>query len=50
MPRLEDIRKDAQIRRLEGGKTVGIISIEPVGSDAASIFYVDPDRKLPYRP
>lgn len=43
MFRLEDIKKDAQIRGLEGDKTVRIVSVEPVGGEAANVFYVDPD-------
>jgi len=45
MLKLEDIKKDAQIRGLEGDKIVRIVSCEPVGVDAANIFYVDPDGK-----
>ncbi len=45
MLKLKDIKKDAQIRGLEGDKIVRIVSVEPVGVDAANIFYVDPDGK-----
>ena len=45
MLKLEDINKDAQIRGLEGDKIVRIVSVEPIGADAATIFYVDPDGK-----
>ena len=45
MLKLEDLKKDAQIRGLEGNKIVRIISVEPVGDDAANVFYVDPDGK-----
>ena len=45
MLKLEDLEKDAQIRNLEGNKIVRIVSIEPVGNDAANVFYVDPDGK-----
>ena len=45
MLKLEDLKKDAQIRGLEGNKIVRIVSIEPVGDDAANVFYVDPDGK-----
>lgn len=30
---------------MEGDKTVRIVSLELVGSDAANVFYVDPDGK-----
>ena len=45
MLKLEDLKKDAQIRGLEGNKIVRIVSVEPVGDDAANVFYVDPDGK-----
>ncbi len=45
MLKLEDIKKDAQIRGLEGDKIVRVVSCEPVGVDAANIFYVGPDGK-----
>ena len=45
MLKLEDIKKDAQIRGLEGDKIVRIVSFEPAGTDAANVFYVDPDGK-----
>ena len=45
MLKLEDLKKDAQIRGLEGDKIVRIVSAEPVGIDAANVFYVDPDGK-----
>jgi len=45
MLKLEDLKKDAQIRGLEGHKIVRIVSVEPVGDDAANVFYVDPDGK-----
>jgi len=45
MLKLEDIKKDAHIRGLEGNKIVRIVSCEPVGVDAANIFYVDHDGK-----
>ncbi|MFC1334840.1 MAG: DUF3883 domain-containing protein [gamma proteobacterium symbiont of Clathrolucina costata] len=45
MLKLEDIKKDAQIRGLEGDKIVRIVSVEPVGVDATNVFYVDPDGK-----
>lgn len=45
MLKLEDIKKDAQVRGLEGDKIVRIVSVEPVGVDATNVFYVDPDGK-----
>ena len=45
MIKLENLKKDAHIRGLEGEKIVRIVSVESVGSDAANIFYVDPEGK-----
>lgn len=42
---LEDLKKDAQIKGLEGDNVVRIVSVERVGANAASVFYVDPDGK-----
>ncbi|MDC9729796.1 MAG: helicase-related protein [Methyloprofundus sp.] len=41
MLKLEDIKKDAQIRGLEGDKIVKIVHSEFVGTDSISVFYVD---------
>ncbi len=41
MLKLEDIKKDAQIRGLEGDKIVRIVHSEPIGTDSVSVFYVD---------
>ncbi len=41
MLKLEDIKKNAQIRGLEGDKIVRIVHAEPVGMDSVSVFYVD---------
>ena len=43
MLKLEEIKKDAQLRGLEGDKIVRIVSAESVGDDALNVFYVDPD-------
>ena len=45
LDQLEDLKKDSQIRGLEGDKIVRIVSAEPVGVDAANVFYVDHDGK-----
>jgi len=42
MLKLEDIKKDAQIRGLEG---VRIVHVEPIGSESVNVFYVDPEGK-----
>ena len=43
MLKLEDIKKEAQIRGLEGEKIVKIVHSEFVGTDSISVFYVDQD-------
>ena len=45
MLKLEDIKKDAQIRGLEGSKIVRIVHAEPIGSEAINVFYVDQEGK-----
>jgi len=45
MIKLEDLRKDAQVRGLEGDKLVRIVVTEPVGADVVNLFYVDADGK-----
>lgn len=45
MLKLEDIKKDAQIRGLEGDKIVRIVHAEPIGSEALNVFYVDQEGK-----
>lgn len=39
MLKLEDLKKDAQIRGLEGNKIVQVVSVEPIG-DTAEIITV----------
>ena len=43
--KLEDLHKDAQIIGMEGDKIVRIVSVERVGTDAANVFYIDPEGK-----
>jgi hypothetical protein len=45
MLKLEDIKKDAQIRGLEGDKIVRIVHAELVGTEAVNVFYVDQEGK-----
>ncbi len=45
MLKLEDIKKDSQIRGLEGDKVVKIVFVETVGSDSVNVFYVDQEGK-----
>ena len=39
MLKLEDIRKDAQIRGIEPEEIVRVVTVEPVGDDAITIYY-----------
>ena len=45
MLKLEDIKKDAQIRGLEGDKIVRIVHADWVGTDSVNVFYVDQEGK-----
>lgn len=45
MLKLEEIKKDAQIRGLEGDKIVRVVHAESIGTDALNVFYVDQDGK-----
>ena len=45
MLKLEDIKKDAQIRGLEGDKIVRIVHAELIGTEAVNVFYVDQEGK-----
>ncbi len=45
MLKLDEIKKDVQIKGLQGDSIVRIVSSEPVGEDAVNVFYVDPDGK-----
>jgi superfamily II DNA or RNA helicase len=45
MLKLEDIKKDAQIRGLEGNKIVRIVHAELIGTEAVNVFYVDQEGK-----
>ena len=45
MLKLEDIKKDAQVRGLEGDKIVRVVSAEAVGTESVNVFYVDADGK-----
>ena len=46
MLKLEDIKKDAQIRGIQSDEIVRIVQIEPVGSDALTVYYKDSQGHL----
>jgi SNF2 family DNA or RNA helicase len=44
--KLEDIRKDAQVRGIQGDEVVRIVATEPVGTDAVTVYYKDSQGRL----
>ena len=44
--KLEDIKKNAQVRGLQGDTIVRIVSAEAIGEDAVNVIYVDLDGHL----
>jgi superfamily II DNA or RNA helicase len=46
MLKLEDIKKDAQIRGIQSEEIVRIVQIEPVGDAAITVYYKDSQGKL----
>ena len=46
MLKLEDIVKDAQIRGIEPEEIVRVVTIEPVGDDAVTIYYKNSQGRL----
>jgi SNF2 family DNA or RNA helicase len=49
MLKLEDIKKDAAIAGLEPGQVVRIVTTEPVGDNALTVYYKTPDGRLQER-
>lgn len=49
MIKLEDIKKDAAIAGLEPGQVVRIVTTEPVGDNALTVYYKTPDGRLQER-
>lgn len=46
MLKLEQIKKDAQVQGLQADGVVRIVSVEPVGSDAITVYYKDNQGRL----
>lgn len=44
--KLEDIKKDAQIRGIQGDEVVRIVQVEPIGENALTIYYKDSQGRL----
>ena len=46
MIKLEDIKKDAEVRGIQGDEIVRIVQIEPVGQSATTVYYKDSQGRL----
>jgi superfamily II DNA or RNA helicase len=46
MLKLEDIKKDAQIRGIQTDEIVRVVQVEPVGDDALTVYYKDSQGRL----
>ena len=46
MLKLEDIRKDAQIRGIQADEIVRVVQVEPVGDNALTVYYKDSQGRL----
>lgn len=46
MLKLEDIKKDAQVRGIQAEEIVRVVQVEPVGDSAITVYYKDSQGKL----
>ncbi|MEZ5547468.1 MAG: hypothetical protein R3E74_06795, partial [Pseudomonadales bacterium] len=46
MLKLEDIKKDAQVRGIQAEEIVRVVQVEPVGDAAITVYYKDSQGKL----
>ncbi len=46
MLKLEDIKKDAQIRGIQADEVVRVVQVEPVGDSALTVYYKDSQGRL----
>ena len=46
MLKLEDIKKDAQIRGIQANEIVRVVQVEPVGHNALTVYYKDSQGRL----
>ena len=46
MLKLEDIKKDAQIRGIQANEIVRVVQVEPVGDNALTVYYKDSQGRL----
>ncbi len=49
MLRLEDITKDAAVNGIEPGQVVRIVTTEPIGENALTVYYRTADGRVPSR-
>lgn len=49
MLKLEDIHKDAALREIEPDQVVRVVTTEPIGDHALSVYYRTTDGKLSER-
>lgn len=45
MLKLEDIQKDIQVHGIKADEIVRIVQIEPIGTDAVTVYYKDSQGK-----
>ena len=46
MLKLEDIKKDAQVRGIQSDEIVRVVQVEPVGDAALTVYYKDSQGRL----
>jgi len=49
MLKLEEIKKDAQVRGIVEGQVVRVVTVEPIGEHALTVYYKDSSGKLAER-
>lgn len=49
MLKLEDIKKDAQIRGIKADEIVRVVTVDPVGTDALTVYYKDAQGQIQER-
>ena len=46
MLKLEDIKKDAQVRGIQADEIVRVVTVEPVGDNAITVYFKDSQGRL----
>ena len=49
MLKLEEIKKDAQVRGIVEGQVVRVVTVEPIGEHALTVYYKDSSGNLAER-